>query len=154
MTSDEFEVSVQLIRPSDTIRLRSAILRPGQPVEACHYDGDDEETAFHVGGFVSERLVSIATLFRRDDERCGFQPAFQLRGMATDESFQRRGIGAQVLAFSEAEVVRRDAVAIWCNGRVNAIPFYTSQGYTVVGGEFDVPNIGPHVICRKRLVIT
>lgn len=144
---------VRLISPEETIPLRSAILRPGLPVEVCHYDGDNDEHSFHIGTFLDngETNVAIATMLKIDEPRCPASPAYRLRGMAVAADQQRNGMGSAALKFAEDEVVRRGGVAIWCHARETAVPFYRSHGYEPVGGAYPIPNIGPHFFCYKRL---
>ena len=33
---------------------------------------------------------------------------------------------------------------LWCNARTTAFEFYEKMGFTIVGDEFDIPNLGPH----------
>jgi predicted GNAT family N-acyltransferase len=40
---------------------------------------------------------------------------------------------------------------VWCNARVRARSLYERAGFTVVSEEFDVPEIGPHLVMECRL---
>lgn len=143
----------RLIATEETFSLRSAILRPGRPIDDVYYEGDDDEHSFHVGTFLDdgETQVAIATMLRMDEPRCPASPAYRLRGMAVAADQQRRGMGSAAIKFAEDEVVRRGGVAVWCHAREIAVPFYLTHGYESVGDEYPIPNIGPHYFCFKRL---
>lgn len=146
---------VRLITAEDTIPLRKALLRPDRPVEESIYVGDDETSSFHVGAFESDDpsalAIGVATMLQVDDPRCEAAPAHRLRGMAVAADRQRSGIGSATLQFAEAEAARRGSTIVWCNARTVAVPFYLRHDYETVGDEFELPNIGPHFFCRKRL---
>ena len=40
---------------------------------------------------------------------------------------------------------------LWGNARMPAVGFYRRAGLEVVGAEFEVPGIGPHVVMVRRL---
>jgi hypothetical protein len=50
-------VKVQKISAEDTIDLRQRILRPGQPIEVCHYREDHFPTTFHLVITIKEKVV-------------------------------------------------------------------------------------------------
>lgn len=146
----------RIITVEETTPLRSAILRTGRPIEQCHMANDNDPTTFHVGVFadiesVEAANVAIATMMRQDEERCPARPAYRLRGMAVAADHRRAGFGSEALKFAEEEAARRGGVAVWCDARVGAIPFYLSRGYVTVGDEYVIPDVGPHFFCRKLL---
>ena len=135
--------TVRRATAAEILPLRHAVLRPGLPPETARFDGDDEPATIHVGAFAPDgTLVGCASLVRRPLDGAD---AWQLRGMATRADRVRQGIGAQVLA---ATVARARAAGgprlLWCNARLAAVPFYRSQGWTVVSEVFDIAGVGPH----------
>lgn len=147
----------RLIKASETIPLRQAVLRKGMPTEASAFLGDDDATTFHVGAsdITDGQPLAVATMMLQDDPRCDAESEsgvrYRLRGMAVAESRQRTGLGSTALVFAEQEAVQRGATIVWCNARVAALPFYLKHGYETVGELFDIPTVGPHFFCRKRL---
>jgi GNAT superfamily N-acetyltransferase len=81
------------------------------------------------------------------------EPAWQLRGMATDASLQSLGVGKAVLDYlTELALARPRRVRLfWCNARVPALRFYTRQGWQVMSDQFEIPTAGPHRKLMKRL---
>lgn len=73
------------------------------------------------------------------------EPAWQLRGMATETGFQSKGFGGNLLVCAESAIVKNSNVQrFWCNARVPAIPFYQKHGWKIDSEEFDIPTAGPH----------
>jgi GNAT superfamily N-acetyltransferase len=131
------------------IDLRHRVLRAGLPRETSIFPGDEASQTLHVAAFVDDVPVSCATF--RFNEKDG-EPAWQLRGMATDEAWRGKNIGGALLRFAEKKLVRSSAVRLlWCNGWVGAIRFYERHGWTAVSPVFEVPTAGPHQVLVKRL---
>ena len=75
---------------------------------------------------------------KRDDR------IFQLRGMAVDDSVRGRGLGTQLMLYAVTAAKRLGMDSIWCNARMEALPFYTAHGFRPEGGDFDIPGVGVH----------
>ena len=86
------------------------------------------------------------------------EPAWRLRGMATDEGYQSLGLGTAVLAYLTDLVLSdrgtpggRVVRLFWCNARTPAANFYLRQGWQIVSDEFDIPTAGPHYVMVRRV---
>jgi hypothetical protein len=55
---------LKYIDRTDTLYLRSTVLRNNIPEQECVFDTDD--IGFHLGAFVDDELVSVATFFPED----------------------------------------------------------------------------------------
>jgi GNAT superfamily N-acetyltransferase len=130
-------------RIDEIIVLRHRILRAGLPVEAAHFDGDHEPTTRHAGVFDGNNAaVGCATMVLNTWQ---VEPAWQLRGMATDEAWQGHGLGRALLDYvTELALATSATRLLWCNARVPALAFYERQGWQIVSDEFDIPTAGPH----------
>jgi GNAT superfamily N-acetyltransferase len=144
------EVGVRPVGAEATRALRLAVLRPGQPPEAALYPGDDDATTRHLGAFADGRLVGIASLYA-EARPGGASPGWRLRGMATEPTARRRGVGTALLAACVAHVVDEGGGELWANARLSALDFYLRAGFEVVSDRFEVPGIGPHVVVRRLL---
>jgi len=139
--------SVRVLRHADPadfdllLDLRARVLRPGQPKQRSHFPGDDAPGAVHLGAFVGERLVGIATVTEENGLR--------LRGMAVEDDARCRGVGAALVHRVCAVAIERNA-PLWCNARAAAVGFYEKLGWVVEGEQFDMPDIGPHFRMRWR----
>lgn len=134
---------VDYITTAQTLDLRNRVLRNNAGVEKCIFPTDEKEGNFHLGRFVADRIVSIATFFPEDYEGRG-AGGFRLRGMATDPDFSGKGMGAELIKFAINELRSAKASYIWCHARTSAVGFYKKLGFVVVSDEFEVPEIGPH----------
>ncbi|MEI8224092.1 MAG: GNAT family N-acetyltransferase [bacterium] len=129
----------------DIINLRHKILRPGRPEATAHFDGDELPTTYH---FATKQVPNesepICCVSYMLSELNG-EPAYQLRGMATDDNFRGMGLGKDIVAFAEAMISADTTIKnYWCNARKESVGFYEKLGWKIVSKEFDVPDVGPH----------
>jgi len=125
---------------AEILPLRHRELRPGRALDAAAFDGDDEPATVHVGAFLVHPgdAVACASFMARD-------PAYQLRGMATRADLVRRGLGSALLRYAVGALPdRARARSLWCNARLEAVPFYRRMGWTVASERFEIPDVGPH----------
>ncbi|HEY6169036.1 MAG TPA: GNAT family N-acetyltransferase [Verrucomicrobiae bacterium] len=142
---------IRFITAEETLPLRSVVLREGRPFDQCRFAEDGQPGSFHNGGVSNGQIAAIASWYPKAlDGHDG--RGFQLRGMAVAPDLQRSGIGHALLVFGEQHVRDHDlADFLWCNARVSAVPFYERNGWTVIGAEFEIPEVGPHRKMVKRL---
>lgn len=80
------------------------------------------------------------------------QPAWKLRGMATEARCCGQGIGTVLLRFAEAQIRWESPLALaWRRARVGAIVFCERLGWQRVSDEFEIEDVGAHVRMIKRL---
>ncbi|GAB2980416.1 GNAT family N-acetyltransferase [Nocardioides montaniterrae] len=147
--------SVEQVDPRATVWLRRKVLRPNQqPAEIAAET--DVPGMFAIGAFVERALVCCVVAhpdaFPAEPEtEPETDPAWRLRGMATDPQHRGQGHGAAVLERMLEELRLRDAAIVWCNARTPARTLYARAGFEVVGAEWVDPEIGPHVRMWRRL---
>lgn len=149
MTSDTREVEVRLASAAEVRPLRMRVLRAGRPASESDHPHDELAEAFHVAAVVGEQVVGCATVFPEPYE--GRPDAWRLRGMAVDEGYQDRGIGATVMNRVKAELAARGVRLLWCNARTVALPFYLRHGFVTVGDEFLAAHDIPHYVAILAL---
>ena len=137
-------MDVRLITAAETIPLRSAVLRPGRPLSAAQFPGDDLPTTKHFGVFGDGKLVGIASLFSAELLEKPGVAALQLRGMATAPEVRGTGFGKALVIACEAFTRESGLKLIWCNARTSAAGFYEKLGWKIISTEFEVPDVGPH----------
>jgi GNAT superfamily N-acetyltransferase len=116
---------------------------------AAVFDGDDDPATAHFAAYAGGvDLVGVASVYRRAMPDMSDDRAWQLRGMAVLDAWQRRGIGARLLEACCAHVAAGGG-CLWCNARVGASSFYVRHGFEVISAEFDIPDVGPHVVMRR-----
>ncbi|MEQ1722712.1 MAG: GNAT family N-acetyltransferase [Pseudobdellovibrio sp.] len=143
---------VKFISSNETMDLRLRILRPGQPRENCIYPNDDHPNTFHLAVVNEENKIICNGTFMQEahlDFANSILP-YRLRGMATDTTYQKQGLGRMIIEAAEVELIRRKCDLLWFNGRVSAEGFYKKLGYTSTLKIFDILLAGPHKIMFKK----
>jgi len=137
----------------EIVDLRHAILRAGLPRSEAIFPGDADATSRHYAAVdpAIGRVVGCATVHL--NTWLG-QPAWQLRGMATDPAVRGIGVGRRLLQFLEQDLAADLAASpqLWCNARTPATGFYQRMGWSIVSDVFEIPTAGPHVRMVKRLM--
>lgn len=145
-------VQVLRIKAIDTYPIRHKMLRPHGTIEDCRFRGDDDELTFHLGAFVDNKLVSVASFyFERNEVFTDHPYQFKLRGMATLPEYQGRGLSQALLRTAFPVIKQNQCTLLWCNARVSAQGFYTKVGFTPYGEPFDVPVIGKHILMSIKI---
>ena len=142
---------IKFITVDELLPLRNTMLREGKLTpDQCRFPTDNAEGNFHLGYYIKGKLVCIASFhIQKQGEFTG--TGYQLRGMATDGSFQGQGIGNQLLNFAIVYLRGQKANYLWCNARKAAVRFYQNVGFEVISPEFDVPGIGPHHVMYVKV---
>jgi GNAT superfamily N-acetyltransferase len=132
--------------------LRQRVLRAGQPPETCVYPGDELASTLHLGIFDGAELVGIASWYQEPPPEGAQLRAVRLRGMATAPEVRDRGFGRGLLEAGLALAqLGGGPLLIWCNARSGAVAFYERFGFEREGEEFEIPDIGPHFLLKRRL---
>jgi GNAT superfamily N-acetyltransferase len=136
------DVDVREISLEQTRALRQAVLRSHEAVAelAAHEPAD----AFAVGAFDHASLIAVG--FIAPDGEPG---AWRVRGMATAPHARGQGAGTAVLQALLRHAAAAAASRVWCNARLPARAFYERAGFRVVSEEFEIPQIGVHVVMER-----
>ena len=104
-----------------------------------------EDSSYHLIGVIDNKIIACGRLhFNSDNEA-------QIRYMAIDENFQRKGIGVKIIELLEAEAKKKQINKIVLNARNHVIEFYAKSGYKAVRKyEGSVTGI-PHTTMEKIL---
>ena len=144
-------IIVKHIDASETYLFRQAILRPNQPLEDCKYPSDYETDTFHLGAFLNDEFVSIASF---SQEICPALPNgihYRLRGMATLPNFRNKHAGNSLIQKAEQILQERKANILWCNGRITVTDYYKRLGFHEHGEIFEIEPIGLHKVLYKKI---
>lgn len=156
------EIIYRKCRLDEIIELRREELRKkaGSLYEA-QFEGDFLHTTYHFGAFMGERNIGCTSFFKRDILENSLIPeeipdGYQLRGMATEKWLTGKGVGSNLLTFSEKIVLAENKWVkyFWCNARVSAQKFYEKCGWEKTGKEFIINIEGeniPHIQMFKNL---
>lgn len=142
-------IEVKRIKAEETYALRKEVLRKNIDLPS-NFKGDTGEDTFHLGLFIDHQLIGIVS-FMKNNYRNLNGEHYQLRGMATNEEFQGKGYGKELILYGMDILKDRKANIVWCNARVIALDFYKKMGFQIIGEEFDIPKIGGHFVMYKKL---
>lgn len=142
---------IKEIGPLETFPVRQAVLRPGKPVETCHFDGDNLHTTHHYGLFNDAQLVAVITVLENPLKNFDEQRQFQIRGMAVLDEFRGKGYGDDLLLYTENQIKSQNGDLIWFNARITAVGFYEKSGYQTLGPAFEITDVGQHYVMFKKL---
>ena len=134
---------IKLINATDTFPLRRAVLRKNLPNEPHEFNGDFDESTFHLGFYENDKIIGIVTILKNGK-------IAQLRGMAVADLHQGKGIGKQLVLEAEKILKKENFSRIWMNARENAVPFYEKLGYRIEGDLFVIKSIGFHYLMSKE----
>jgi GNAT superfamily N-acetyltransferase len=136
---------VKVIPASSTYPLRHRVLWPHIEKESdCVIDIDDHPKGFHLGVFEENSLISIGSFFPAVSPKIESRNAYRLRAMATHPDFRGRDAGKALIQFGITLLKERKAEVLWCDARLNAVPFYQKLGFNALDEIYEVRNIGPH----------
>lgn len=124
--------------------LRQRILRPHQSVQEL--ESHEPADAHAVGAFRGDELVAVGLIGRE-----GEPGEWRVRGMATLPAARGRGAGGAILTALVDHARQCGARAVWCHARTPARRLYERAGFQAVSDEFELPDIGPHVVMRRPL---
>ncbi|PQZ50986.1 GNAT family N-acetyltransferase [Bacillus sp. MYb209] len=144
-------ITVKHIDASETYLFRQTILRPNQPLEDCKYPSDYETDTFHLGAFINDELISIASFSKEiyPDLQTGIH--YRLRGMATLPNFRNQRAGSSLIHKAEQILQERNANILWCNGRITVTDYYKRLGFHEHGEIFEIEPIGLHKVLYKKI---
>ncbi len=134
---------IKLINATDTFPLRRAVLRKNLPNEPHEFNGDFDESTFHLGFYENDKIIGIVTILKNGK-------IAQLRGMAVADLHQGKGVGKQLVLEAEKILKKENFSRIWMNARENAVPFYEKLGYRIEGDLFVIKPIGFHYLMSKE----
>ena len=130
----------------ETIRLRHKILREPLGMEYTAQQLAAEYDSFHLAAYDEQsRLVGCLVLLPVDEL------TMKMRQVAVQESQQRKGVGAEMVAASEVFARRKGCTQMILHARDVAIPFYLKLGYKKIGRAFTEVGI-KHYKMVKSLV--
>lgn len=141
---------IKKIEATETYLVRLPVLRSGKPIESCHFEGDNLETTHHFGLYLSQELVGIISLFKKNNPDFPQKNQCQIRGMAILENQRKKDFGKALIIHCEEECRNQGVDLIWFNARMEASGFYEKMGYLKTGIPFEIPDVGEHIVMFKK----
>ncbi len=119
-------------------------------VGRIHHIPDDSDGSQPDYSGPGAAICPAFTPLTEDDSK--MRPAVQIRQMGTLTEWRRQGLASGiVVALEAAAVAHWGAKSGWLQSRIEAIPMYAGEGWFVIGDEYNVKGIGPHVSMWKML---
>jgi len=142
---------IRTIPSADTHLLRRLVLRNNDADAVVIWSGDDHPEGFHLGAFIGDQCIGIASFRPEANSLFPGQNHYRLRGMATHPDHQGSGIGSELLRSAITILRERQADQLWCNARKVALPFYERNGFRTEGEPFLMEVIGAHYLMYQPL---
>ncbi|WP_419173286.1 GNAT family N-acetyltransferase [Halobacteriovorax sp.] len=142
---------VKRIHLKDTYGIRKKVLGIENVESSYLFEGDTESGTFHLGAFIENNLVSVASFYFNRNSKFNIDNQYQLQGMATLEDFRKQGLSRELLNVAFPIIKQNFCNLVWCNARIEAAPFYQKLGFEISGDEFDVENIGKHILMYREI---
>jgi GNAT superfamily N-acetyltransferase len=141
-------IQIERVAAQEIIDLRHAVLRAGLPRESARFSGDDDSETVHLAVKDGAKIVGCATVLVNE---WNGERACQLRGMAVDPIYRRRGVGMKLLVEVDRIAAENGVRILWANARKPVAEFYRKYGWEIVSDEFEVPTAGPHFKMTRRI---
>ncbi len=129
----------------ESIELRRKILRFPIGLDFNAEDLESENTQFHFAAFLDAKLVAVLIMVKYG------QSVVKMRQVAVDDHLQGKGIGKALVLYSENWAIANQLSQIQLHARSNAVPFYKSMQYEIIGDQFLEVGI-PHFKMQKMLI--
>ena len=108
----------------------------GKTIESLKDEYEDK--SFHLIGVIDNQIVACGRLHFIDDSKA------QIRYMAVDEKYQRKGLGSSILSLLESHAKKNNADKVILNARDHAIKFYAAAKYKILkkyhGSDTEIPH--------------
>jgi len=132
--SAEYEAMLQL-------RIKALLEPIGVPVSYIQHDKEKKDLL--IGAFEAGTIIGCCVLSPRENG------LMQLRQMAVTSNLQHKGIGAQIVRFSERIAREKGFDTLMMHARDPVIGFYEKQGYHITGDQFFEVGLAHHRMEKK-----
>lgn len=128
-----------------SLSLRNQVLRKPIHLQFSKDQLDPDKDDWHLGVFFQAECVACLIITTNRDSNMA-----KMRQVAVSEIHQSQGIGKLMVIEAERRLRAQNFIEIQLHARENAIPFYLTLGYTLVGDWFTEVGI-PHKKMIKPL---
>ncbi|MEY3965784.1 MAG: hypothetical protein RL263_953 [Bacteroidota bacterium] len=128
-----------------TLSLRNQVLRKPIHLQFSKDQLSPDKDDWHLGVFFQSECVACLVITLNRDSNMA-----KMRQVAVNEINQGQGIGKLMVIEAERRLRAQNFIEIHLHARENAIPFYLTLGYTLVGDWFTEVGI-PHKKMIKPL---
>jgi GNAT superfamily N-acetyltransferase len=146
-------MNIKSITANETFAVRHPVVRPGRPIKTCEFELDNHLSSLHFGVEFNGKIIAVLSALQIGCENFPNLISMRLRGIATLPTFQKKGLGSQLIMEVEERLLKlKEIRLLWLNARINAKKFYQNLGYETVVKTFNVQSIGIHQLMCKKLL--
>ena len=140
------------INLEDVREIREEVLYLNFSKSYAKYELDTHLETLHYGLLRDNKIISILSLIENPCEYFKKKKTIQIRGMATKFDYQRKGFGSFLLKEVKKKIYEfMNYEILWCNSRIESIKFYEKNGFTAIGHEFIIKDIGVHKVLYYKI---
>jgi predicted GNAT family N-acyltransferase len=112
-------------------QLRHEVLDPARVIDEDHELGPQDflGDTIHMAAFLDSTIVGTVRL----DLVKPTPPTYEVRKMAVDPAYRKRGIGKSVLRAALLEIEQTEGNVVTLDSRESAVPFFESLGFELTG---------------------
>ena len=137
-------MNAQIIDSKLTHDIRKRVLWPHIKNDNYAISVDKDPATFHLGTFVEKKVISVGTFIKETNPKFHTNSQYRLRAMATDLNYQIKGAG-KILFLKGLEILKEKKIELlWCDARINAIPFYEKLKMKSLQNLYNIKDIGLH----------
>ena len=126
----------------DMLALRMRVLLDPIGIPRSYINPQKEAGDFLLGAYQDDALVACCILTPLSGR------VVQLRQMAVDLPFQKKGTGAALLSFAESIAGQNGYTELVMHARDTVLPFYAKCGYRIAGEQFFEVGIAHHKMSK------
>lgn len=145
------EIVVKEITPEDAFEIRREVLSAYQTIKEFEYDHDHSPHSFHLGAYLDDKLVGVASFFREKSPHFEEESQYRLRAMATLKEYRNKRAGTAIMEEAMKMLKQRYTRLLWCYVSAPVSDYYTQFGFREYDQVFVVESIGPHKVMYKIL---
>jgi len=112
--------------------LRQQVLRSPLGLSLTDEDRENDHHCWHFGLFKGNQIIATVTIEPLNNKNQRSQQV-KLRQMVVSPSYQKQGLGHQLIKETEQVLREKSVSSISLASRLPAVPFYQSLGYQVQG---------------------
>lgn len=139
------------VPPQKIYPLRQSILRPDRSYEFSIYPADSIPTTLHLGAFLENELVGIASVYLESAPDNPKPNSWRLRDMGVVKGSRHRGCGRALLKSAIEYINSQRGSFFWCYARSTAIGFYQAHGFHLRDQAFELPGFGQRYFMWRDL---
>ncbi|MEM7162948.1 MAG: GNAT family N-acetyltransferase [Bacteroidota bacterium] len=126
------------------------VLRPNDPVSFSQYPSDNQNDDFHVGAYIDNVLVGVASYYIEKSERLHYPKQSRLRGLAVLPDYREQGVGTELIANSLDIVRGTGSSVLWSAAYPDVCGFFLKMGFIELPEVYQTET-GPQKLVYRKI---